>query len=832
MKKLLSGFLLFLSINLFSQSFPPPAEFLGYELGEQFTPNHKIEAYFRLASIAAPDRVRVEQYGTTYEGRPLIMAVVGNVQNISRLEAIRQNNLKMAGMLDGAPDLHLPVVIWLSYNVHGNEASSSEVAMKALYALANSRDPVIDRWLQSVVIIIDPCLNPDGRDRYVNWYNQVVGKHPNPSPSAREHIEPWPGGRSNHYNFDLNRDWAWQSQVETQQRIKVYNRWMPQIHVDFHEQYPGSPYYFAPAAEPLHEVITPFQRSFQVEIGKNHAKYFDEKGWLFFTREYFDLFYPAYGDTYPMYNGSIGMTYEQAGHGVAGLAYALDGIDTLKLRDRIEHHFTTTMSTIETGALHAFRINTEFRKYFEEAEKNGNGNYKTYVVRGNDAGKLRPIIQLFNRNNIKYSVADKTVRVNGLNYFTNKEENYNLSPGDLIIPGVQPKAALVRVLFEPTATLSDSATYDITAWSLPYAYGIESFALKTRLSGAALLVKATAPIQISNSVYGYLIPYTAFSDGKLLAGLVKNGFRVRFAEKDFRYDNKIYKKGTLVLLRSGNEQRWHLLESLVNEHAAAVFPVSSGFMESGFDFGSDKLHLLRKPSVAVVTGKNVNPNAAGEVWHLFDQQLGYPVTLINLDDLADVQLSDFSVLILPDGNYKFLSDKELNGDLKNWIRQGGKLIAMERAVAQMAASDWGIKMKKDEEDKGDQAASYDDLKKYGNRELESIENNIPGAIFKLELDNSHPLAFGYPEYYFTLKLDAHMYSFMKDGWNVGVMKKENQVSGFVGSKLKPKLQDGTTIAVQQMGRGTIVYFADNPIFRSFWENGKLLFTNAVFFVGQ
>lgn len=348
----------------FAQNPPSPEEFLGYPLGAHFTPHYKIVGYFEAVAKAAPGKMKLEQYGVTYEGRPLMLAYIASEENLQRLEKIRVDNLRQAGELFGTPPLdNRPVIVWLSYNVHGNEPSSSEAAMKTLYELVNPGSARAAEWLKNTVVIIDPCINPDGRDRYVHWYNDVVGAQPNPDPQSREHLEPWPRGRTNHYNFDLNRDWAWQTQVETQQRLKKYNMWLPQVHVDFHEQGYNNPYYFAPAAEPYHDVITPWQREFQVKIGKNNARYFDHNGWLYFTKEEFDLFYPSYGDTYPIYNGAIGMTFEQGGIG-AGLAVQTTDGDTLTLAQRLEHHFTTGISTIETASANADRLIAAFRAYF------------------------------------------------------------------------------------------------------------------------------------------------------------------------------------------------------------------------------------------------------------------------------------------------------------------------------------------------------------------------------------------------------------------------------------------------------------------------------------
>jgi hypothetical protein len=328
-----------------------PEQFLGYPLGARYTPHYRIVTYFRHVAATQPATVKLVQYGETNEGRPLLLAFLSSPENIANLDAIRMNNLRMAGLSGDAqaPQANAPVLVWLSYNVHGNEPSSSEAAMKTIHALADPSNARSTEWLKHAVVVIDPCVNPDGRDRYVNWYNGVTGASPDADPTAREHREPWPGGRVNHYYFDLNRDWAWQTQKESQQRVRVYNQWMPQVHVDFHEQGINEPYYFAPAAEPYHDVITPWQREFQVLIGRNNARYFDANGWLYFTKERFDLFYPSYGDTYPTFNGAIGMTFEQGGGPRGGRAVVIASGDTLTLADRLEHHYTTGLSTIEVS---------------------------------------------------------------------------------------------------------------------------------------------------------------------------------------------------------------------------------------------------------------------------------------------------------------------------------------------------------------------------------------------------------------------------------------------------------------------------------------------------
>ncbi|MEP7238244.1 MAG: M14 metallopeptidase family protein [Ferruginibacter sp.] len=829
-----SVILLFASNAVFAQ-LKSPDEVLGYQLGARFTPHYKIVNYFNQAAAAMPQMMKLEKYGETNEGRDLLLAFVSTAENMAKLDEIRKNNLRLTGMLKDKPaDANAPVIVWLSYNVHGNEASSSEVSMKTLYELLNPSNPQTKNWLKNVVVIIDPCLNPDGRDRYVNWVTQMTGKTPDANTNSREHSEPWPGGRVNHYNFDLNRDWAWQTQVETQARMKKYNEWMPQIHCDFHEQGINNPYYFAPAAEPFHEVITKWQRDFQYTIGKNHAKYFDANGWLYFTKEVFDLFYPAYGDTYPLYNGAIGMTYEQAGGPQGALASLKSDGDTLTLADRIAHHFTTSMSTIEVASQNAGKVISEFKKYFDDANSGGIGDYKTYVITETNTGRREALRNLFDINGIKYGTVN-AAGIKGYNYFTGKEETFTAA-SSLSVSAYQPKAALIKVLFEPKSKLNDSVTYDITAWSLPFVYGVQTYAVKEKLS-VGNYVSTPVNTTLFTTAYGYLVNYNSFADAKFLAALLNAKIRVRYAEKEFTYNGKIFQKGTIIILKKGNEDKLQQFADLAQSFNTAITTVSGGFMEAGFDFGSEKVHLVKAPVVALLTGRGVRPNAAGEVWHLFEQQLNYPLTLINADEIDGASLKNIDVLILPDGNYKFLKDKDAAAEIKIWVQQGGKIIALDNAASEIAKADWGIKLKKTDEeekrdDKKDTNAVYSDVKRYENRERDGIVNNIPGAIYKVELDNSHPLAFGYSNNYYSLKQGSDMFEFMKDGWNVGIIKRENQVAGFVGNTTREKIKDGTVIGVQPLGNGSIIFFADDPIFRNFWENGKLMIANAVFFVGN
>jgi len=412
-----------------------------------------------------------------------------------------------------------------------------------------------------------------------------------------------------------------------------------------------------------------------------------------------------------------------------------------------------------------------------------------------------------------------------------------LNANDIVIPGAQPKGVLAKVLFEPNTVVVDSNTYDITAWALPYAYGINAFATKVAIPLTGEVTSTFQPNAVVNAAnaYGYVIPWIGLQSVKLVSQLLQKGIKLRYNEQPFETGGKQFDRGAIIILKTSNQyygNLWNEVRTLANEHEVSLTPVNSGFVDKGSDFGSSKIHFMKARRIALLTGEGINSNAAGEVWHYFDQEIKYPVTLINVADFGRIKWSDYDLVIMPDGNYRFLNEKASAEQFRNWVSAGGNVIALESAVAQLAKQDWAIKSKKGD-DSSESKAAYEALRRYENRERDYITGVTPGSIFKVELDNTHPLAFGFPNYYYTLKYDDDIYEFIKEGgWNVGVLKKNKQIAGFVGSKLINKLQDGLLFGTQDIGSGGITYLADNVLFRSFWENGKLMFSNAVFLVGQ
>lgn len=813
-----------------------PAAFFGYELGERFTPHYRVADYVEHVA-AESDLVEIFKYGETNEHRPLYMLVVSDLPEGQAREDARVKNLALTGLGDGGvgkidvSDDMRPIV-WLSYNVHGNESVSTEAAMKVLFDLADPANAQTKKWLENTIVIIDPCINPDGRDRYVNWYNRVVGAFPNANPDDWTHDEPWPGGRTNHYLFDLNRDWSWATQKETRHRLAVYSKWMPQVHVDFHEQGVNSPYYFAPAAKPYHEDITDWQVEMQHIIGRNNADYFDANNWLYFTRESFDLFYPGYGDTWPTYNGAIGMTYEQGGSSSAGLGIETAEGDTLTLFDRIAHHHATSLSTIEATSSNAKKVLDEFANYFSTSISSPPGEYASYVVNASERpDATADLIDLLEIQGIRYGFAENASTVRGFVYNNNENGSFSVKPGDLVIPASQPKARLVKILFEPDAVLGDSMTYDITAWSQPYAFGTSAVATTTRVPMHGKRVSAASVSVKRDRPYAYVVEWKSVRDQQFVTALLKQGISVRMASRPFMLDDMSFDRGSVVITRTGNSKASLRLDDVIaetaNKYGQPVYPVTTGFIEKGTDFGSNAFQFIDAPKIAVLGGSNVSSGALGEIWYYFDHVLEYPVTIIPAESFGSVELADYDVVVLPSGNYSSaLGDRELEA-VQAWVRTGGRLVAIDRAVGFLAGKK-GFSIVRRTSDSDTTTVTPDDGS-WADESRKRISGSISGGIFGVSIDPTHPVGYGMGSRYFTLKNSSTAYEPMKKsaGWNVGVVTSGVPVSGFAGYKTAGQIKNSAAIAVQRSGRGSIVYLVDNPLYRGFWRAGNQLFGNAV-----
>lgn len=828
MKKIFFGLALLFSLTIYAQ-LESPSQFLP-NYGTHVSYYHQLENYFSHLTSNS-EYILHNQYGETAQERSLNVYFISTPGNLKELENIRQTNLYNTGMGSQPATSNEKAIIWLSFNVHGNEMGAAESAMQVAYELVNPENTDTKKWLENTIVILDPCLNPDGYARYGNWLRGIAGKDTHPERTDREHKEPWPGGRQNHYSYDLNRDWAWQTQAETRQRMVIYNLWMPMVHVDVHEMGYNEPYFFPPAAEPIHDYITNYQKEFHDKIGENTAKKFDKKDWSYYTRERFDLFYPSYGDTYPCFNGAVGMTYEQGGINAGRAVQMLNG-DVLTLQDRIDHHTLAVLTAVQTTAMQKDKLIKNFRLYFNSNNDNPVGKYKTYIIKNN--GKIPQLAQLLSRNRVAYAYAAETRKMKGYHYQTGDDDDFILEPNDLIVTTNQPKKILTQVFFEPHQHLSDSLSYDITAWALPYAYGAESYALKNIPdinTKQELSYKGKLEYE---RVYAYYVPWNGRESVQVLASLHKNKVKVRSARKQSLFTGIAIKPGDLIILKSDNKQLADFEGTmgvlLIDKPDYEV--IESGFAVKGADLGGEYYPLLKAPKVLLLSGEDVSATDFGQVWYYMEQIINYPLSIMEANDFSSNTIDGYTTLILPNGNYT-LKDEQKQA-INNFIDNGGKVIAIDGALQLFADEpDYSLASKVSEDNENgakEVEKPIQDFTNYENAERLSISESVSGAIVQNRIDKSHPLAYGLGESYFSLKTGASCYAVNEAAQNVIYIPDGYKSYGFIGSRLKSKLANTTTFAVEQKGEGQAIYMVDNPLFRGFWENGNLLFSNALFLV--
>ncbi|MGF1635601.1 MAG: M14 family zinc carboxypeptidase [Cyclobacteriaceae bacterium] len=809
------------------QQLQSPEAFLGYPMGKHYTYHHKGVAYFEHLASVSP-LVSVARYGESSEGRPLIYAIVAADGSQEAIEKFRKAHLQRTGMISEGLDDPGKSMIWMGFNVHGNEASAMETAMWMLYYLALD-DDASRAWLKDMVVGIDPCMNPDGHSRYVNWYRMVSTSPPDPNPLGREHFEPWPNGRSNHYMFDLNRDWVWQTQHESRQRLALYHEWMPQVHIDFHEQGYDVPYFFGPGAKPIHKLIENWQREFQTHIGKEIGAKFDEKNWRYFTDERFDLLYPGYGDTYPGLNGSIGLTFEMGGNTRAGSAVITARGDTLALQHRVSMHLQAALSTLDACKGQSDLLVRNFRKYFADAA----ALQGAYVVK-KESANIEALKELLTLNKITYGYAEQTANLDGYNFFQNKKAKYAIGKGDVVVPKGQIKGKLVQVLFEKETYLEDSLTYDITAWALPYVYNAETIELSIvpiTIPNASVGVEPSSA-EIREAI-AWLIAPNGVASHQLIANLHKHKIRAEVVTIGFEYNGQKFAPGTLLVTKAENIARHgDLNERLVNlAKKCGLQPVhvKSGFRFGGLSLGSSYFEPLVKPTVGIYyhPGRSYL-NDVGEIWHYFEQRLEYPVSLLNMDHVNVRDLGDFDLLIIPSGRYGSQINEDKIAGLKSWMQSGGRLILLENAMNEFAGEK-GFGYTEIEESKSDSV----DYTPWLDRERQYISKTTQGSIIKATIDNSHPLAYGFDKTHFTIKNNDLHYHPVTRGHNVIYTTRNPEiVAGFAGTKYRPKLASNMLTSVIPFGGGRVVLITDNPLFRGFWEQGTVLFGNAVFMPGM
>jgi hypothetical protein len=818
-----------------AQQPPSPSEHLGREAGTRFTTAAEVESYAE-ALAAASSRVQLTRYGSTPEGRPLLLLVIGSeaaLRDLKDLEQLRE--LKNPGL---APDRAEVIaataraVVWLTYGIHGDESSSTEAALWTAWDVATGSGGM-EAVLDSLIVVIDPMANPDGRDRYVNWYHSVTGEEPNPEPAAVEHSQPWPGGRFNHYLFDLNRDWTWARQPETQARLAEFDRWHPAVHVDFHEMGHESNYFFFPAAAPVSPIYPESTTRWAEYFGRENARAFDRRGWLYFTGEQFDLFYPGYGDSWPSLVGAIGMTYEQAGGGRAGLVIRKSDGDLLRLCDRLERHRVAGHTTLRAAAERKTALLMDFAAF----HASGAAETSDILLVPIPDDTLDDLAAALRVQGIDVEVAADAFRADAEPHpgFARRSE---FPRGTLRVPMDGPRARLARTLLQPDVPHPVSGvggTYDITAWSLPYAYGVEAHTATGSIRSAAFTPydpgsdSSTESAEPSTKPVGWLVAPTWRNTGAVVNWLSQGG-RARALDGEFTVEGRSWPAGTRFLQADSLAVDRLQAVGLVS----AAVPVFTSWTESGRDLGSSWSVTLRAPRIGVFRGPGIWPTSYGSAWFFLEQMAGIHFDALDLADLSRLDLEDWDVLVLPDGSPAWMLDESATKMLRGWLERGGTLVASAGSARWAGSALTTIEGRKAEPDTiSEEERLRAALRTREERREERWDRSVNGVVLPVRADPAHPLAWGAglanaERRQFVLHLSDLVFE-PDDGFETVLAFEEDveAVSGVVSDSRLADLAASAWLAAARVGSGHVILFADDPLFRLMWPSQFVLFSNAL-----
>jgi hypothetical protein len=828
---------------------PRPDAVLGYPLGSRFTHWDRMVDYLGQVAAASP-RVKMWEYGRTYEGRPLQLLAISSPENLARLEEIRRDHLRLAdpgSLSEGEKDRmtrSLPLLVWLAYGVHGNEASSSEAALGAVYALAAGQGDV-EELLRTTVVLVDPLCNPDGRERYITGYNQRRGDAPNPHRAAAEHWEPWPGGRQNHYLIDLNRDWAWATQQETRARVTAYRQWEPQVYVDFHEMSSESSYFFPPSADPVHPQIDRRIVGWLDTFGRANADAFDRQGWIYFKGESYDLFYPAYGDSYPSLRGAVGMTYEMAGGGRGGLSVDLADGSVLTLADRVARHLTTSLTTVRTAAKNARRLMEDFVAGRVKAA----ADPRTYLWAA-DQQEARALADLLAFHGVRVTELNREAELTARKLTGGQEAPHRFAAGTYAVSTTQPLGNLIEALLELDSPMAgnflerqrqrleqnlNAEFYDVTAWSLPLAYNVETWVTAREPGNVRALPEAADGGIRGNGTLGYLVRPQGLASYRLAAELQKRRIRHRVSLAPFTSGDASYPAGTLFIPRLGNpDSLRQTLDGLAQAGGLTAQAIASSYDFKGLSLGSNAMAAVRPARVGLLSGEGVDATSFGFLWSLLDQQIGLPHDRIDLASLRQLDLSDLDVLIFPSGDFEDRISEKSRTALDAWVKGGGVLVAIGDTVKWLqdhemtSVKSWQPpeKQEKDKKDEDPEAAESP-----VSRELAGRPIFTPGAALATTMQPLHPLTLGLPSSPTVLFEGSTVLKPMGDPRKDVLLAAEESpvIAGFAWPEAEERLAGSLLVGSEQRGLGSVVLFAQDPAFRLFWRATTPILLNAVLF---
>jgi hypothetical protein len=799
--------------------------------------------------------VKLLTLNVTEEGREQPFLVISSPENLKCLGELQALNAKLADPRTCGEDEARriaeanPAFVWLGYSVHGSEASGSEAALAVAYHYASARSPEVLAQLDRVVLLMDLTQNPDGLARHRQAVAEAATPFGTSDPADAQNTPRWPGGRFNHRLFDLNRDWAWQTQGESRAKAAAFLRWNPQVLADHHEMWPEATYYFPPTMQPIHEALPgPFAGRWQAAFGRSVARAFDARGWAYFSRDVFDLFYPGYGDSWPTFQGAVGMTFEVAGQG--GPAYRRQDGEILTLEGRIQRHVAASLATVATAAAERQALLWDFQRARRERVALGDRAGAFLLAEGEDPGRTRALVDLLGRNGIEVLRTTAALATTGLEPI-GLAQAPGLPAGSYLVPLDQPRGALAQALLEAEAHMGPKPTYDLTAWSLPLAFHVPAWRAKMRPRVATAPLTVAEEGAIPAAAWGYLIPGGHEGVERTLATLLQEGFKATVLAETATFKGRRFGPGTIVLPQIRNlESLAGRLQALARENHHPVVAMDTAQMDAGPDLGTNRALILRSPHVAVLMDRPANPMAFGALAHTLTEA-GLPFVQLRAERLGATSLARFTHVIVVDDGAQGRAWQQVLGEggaakLKAWVTEGGSLLAFQGGAAYAsragltptgyhllakAAEEARLK-EKDPKREAPRADPSELLRPWDKQEERALEESIPGAFLKVQVDGSHPLAWGLHAGDGAAVLDASdpILELSPGGENpLHYGKEELKVSGLVPKAMEAKLQQTAYALREKLGRGAVILVAGDPVFRGQEPFTRRLLFNAIFF---
>ncbi|WP_037319820.1 M14 family metallopeptidase [Salegentibacter sp. Hel_I_6] len=800
----------------YNDDIPKPQEIIGYIPGEWHVTHDLLLNYMRELARVSP-RISIENRGSTYEGRPLILLTITAEENHDNLEEIRKNHLALTQ--ENASSFNteeMPIVVNQGFSIHGNEASGSNAALLAAYYLAAAQGEEIEELLQNTIILFDPAFNPDGLQRFAYWANTNKSKNINPDPQDREYSEVWPGGRTNHYWFDMNRDWLPVQLPESQARLETFHKWMPNILTDHHEMGSNSSFFFQPGIPSRTHPLTPaINQELTREIGTYHAAAFDELGSFYYTEEDYDDFYYGKGSTFPDINGSIGILFEQGSS--RGHAQETDnGILTFPFT--IRNQFTAALSTLEAAKNMREKILNYQRDFYKNA-RNAAENGAYVFGSEKDASSAYELAKILEKHKIEIHKLEEDLKKDGKNFKRNSA---------YLVPKNQRQHRLVKAMFERRTEFEDSLFYDISAWTLPLAFNLD-FSEDIRMRNAGEKIESLEKPEVEpleKSSYAYIMEWHDFYAPKALNMLMEKGLRTKVGMQPFSLESKEYDYGTILIPVQNQEldadEMYQFLQKVSQESNVQIEAIGTG-LTKGINLGSNQFRALEPAKVALIVGEGITPYDAGEIWHLFDQRYDMKITKLDTRRFSRADLSRYTDIILPNSWGSALGNGDIE-KLKEWVKDGGTLIGYRNAARFFEREDFmDLSIKKD-------SLVAENISFEQQRDFRGAQG-IGGAIFEANIDLSHPVNFGYTSEKLPLFRNTTIFvEADKQSYNNPIQYTENPLlSGYISEPRLDSIAGTVPFKHTGMGRGNVILFTDNTNFRAFWFGTNKLLMNAIFF---